>query len=153
MSRNMPANFLETVLGVFIFFGAIGFLVTAYLNSNNTQQDTFRILARFQAIDGLNRGADIRIGGVKVGSVDNLSLDPMTYEAVVAMAIYDTVSIPKDSEVTIGSNGLLGGRHLRINPGKSQEFWQAGDEAQHTKDAIALEELLGKAIFLIADQP
>jgi phospholipid/cholesterol/gamma-HCH transport system substrate-binding protein len=69
--------------------------------------------------DGLSSASDVRIGGIKVGSVSDLALDPKTYKAVVRLRIRNDVQIPVNSTVSVASGGLSPGSYLAITPGTS----------------------------------
>lgn len=148
----MKRSAIETIMGAVVLAVAGFFLVFAYQSTDLRLGDSYRVEARFNAVDGLTLGSDVRVGGVKVGSVVDQSIDQETYQAVVAMDVRSDVNLPVDSRAVIASNGLLGGRYVKIEPGTAAETLSDGGRIDRTEDAIALEELLGKAMFLVAGE-
>lgn len=143
----MNRNILETVLGAVVLVVAIGFLYYAYQNNNSTDGGGYALLAQFDRIDGLDNGADVRIGGIKVGSVTEQTLDPATYRAKVGFTVQDGVELPLDSSAAIMSDGLLGGKYLSIEPGGDIDMLEQGDEITLTQSSIRLEDLIGQLIY------
>ena len=143
----MNRNFLETTLGAVVLLVAIGFLYYAYQSNASTEGGSYPLLAQFDRIDGLENGADVRIGGIKVGSVTNQMLDPATYRAQVQFTVQENVELPLDSSAAIMSDGLLGGKYLSLEPGGDIDMLEAGDELTLTQSSIRLEDLIGQLIY------
>ena len=143
----MNRNFLETVLGAVVLVVAIGFLYYAYQNNQGTEGGSYELLAQFDRVDGLDNGADVRIGGIKVGSVTDQTLDPASYRAQVQFTVQDNVELPYDSSAAIMSDGLLGGKYLSIEPGGDIEMLESGDEVTLTQSSVRLEDLIGQLIY------
>ncbi|EKE08872.1 MAG: Acetyl-CoA carboxylase subunit A [uncultured bacterium] len=93
------------------------------------------------------RGSDVRLSGVKVGTIKDLHLDPESYLAVVYLTLEPQVVLPKDSSAEIVSEGLLGGKYLALVPGGDEETIGPGGEIVYTQSAVSLEALIGKFIF------
>ena len=148
----MQRSAIETVLGGLVLAGAGLFLAFAWSTAQVAPVAGYTVEARFNAVDGLTPGSDVRIGGVKIGSVSAQSIDPETFQAVVRMAIRGDITLPEDSRATIASAGLLGGRYVKLDPGQSDQAISDGGRISDTKDALSLEDLLGRAIFLITDE-
>lgn len=148
----MRRNVIETVLGAVVLLVAGVFLAFAYDSSNLRPVAGYKISARFNAIDGLAVGGDVRVGGVKIGSVVEQRIDPESYQAVVVMSIRPDIGLPDDSVASVSSEGLLGGKYIRIDPGGSEGRLSNGSELANTKDTVSLEEMLGKVIFLVSDE-
>ena len=102
-------------------------------------------------IGGLNVGSDVRINGIKVGTVIAQNLDPEDYVADVKLSISSNIQLPKDSVVSVVSDGLVGNKFIKIEPGKSKEFLQNGDTVANTKDFKTLEDMVGEIIFMVTD--
>ena len=145
----MRRNIIETGMGAVVILVAVVFLVFSYGVSALRPAEGYDVFARFNAIDGLAVGSDVRVAGVKVGTVVNETLDQKDYQAVVEMKINTRVKLPTDTAVRISSAGLLGGKYIKLEPGGSKDTVPAGGELKNTKDVISLEELLGKVIFLV----
>ena len=137
---------VETVLGAVVLIVAFVFVVSAYKGSDIQPVKGYPLSARFNSVDGLAAGNDVRIGGVKVGSVEDMAVDPQTY------AVADNLKLPEDSFVSITSDGLLGGKYVRIEPGHSQTLLEPNGQLTKTRDVVVLEQVLGRAIFLLTEQ-
>lgn len=133
----------ETLLGAVVLAAAAGFLIYA-LQQADLGGSGYEVVAKFRKAEGLNVGADVRVAGVKVGSVTDLSLDPETYEAVATLAVVDTVSIPDDSDAKIAVESLLGGSFIAITPGASEFMLTGGDQIELTQGSVSLLDLLLK---------
>ena len=81
----------------------------------------YELNVRLPKTDGLSKGSEVRISGVKVGTVSDLTLDPVSYLATVRMNIQDDVRVPSDSALEVTSGGLLGNLYVAIFPGKWAE--------------------------------
>lgn len=143
----MTRNLLETLLGAVVLIVAIVFLLFAYTSSQVGTTDGYELIARFDRVDGLERGADVRVSGIKVGSVISQQLDPETYQAEVRFSVREGVELPLDTSAAVVSNGLLGGKYLRLVPGGDIDMLGPGEEVTLTQSAVNLEDLIGHMIF------
>jgi phospholipid/cholesterol/gamma-HCH transport system substrate-binding protein len=143
----MNRNLLETLLGAIVLIVAIVFLGFAYSASRLGDDSGYELIARFDRVDGLALGSDVRIGGIKVGTVIDQTLDPATYRAQVRFTMREDVEVPADSSISVAMDGLLGGKYLSLVPGGDVEMLVAGDEVTLTQSAINLEDLIGQLIF------
>ena len=148
----MKRNVIETVLGAVVLLVAGVFLAFAYNSADLRPVAGYKITARFNAVDGLTVGSDVRVGGVKIGSVVGQSIDLESYQAVVVMSLRPDISLPDDSVASVSSEGLMGGKYIRLDPGGSEKRLADGEELTETKDIVSLEEMLGKVIFLVTDE-
>jgi len=148
----MKRNVIESVLGAVVLIVAGLFLVFAYIGSDVKPVQGYKLQAKFNAIDGLTVGSDVRIGGVKVGSVVNQKIDTTDFQAVVTLSILPAVRLPTDTVARITSAGLLGSKYVKLEPGGAEDIIASGTEIKRTKDVISMEELLGKVIFLVTDE-
>ena len=144
----MKKNPLETIMGFFVLIFALVFAVFALLHVDTKRVKGYQLNANFLKTGGLEAGADVRISGVKVGSVLSTSLNKDTYTADVVLSIDPTVRLPLDTSATIADLGLMGGKYIRLEPGKSQAFLVAGDKLRHTKNYKSLEDSVSEFIFL-----
>jgi phospholipid/cholesterol/gamma-HCH transport system substrate-binding protein len=140
-------NFAEVLIGAVVLLVAAGFLAYAIAHSGRSAATGYQLYARFDHIDGLAVGADVRVAGVKVGSIDSATIDPKTYQAVVGLTVRDDLKLPKDSSAVVTSESLLGGKYLALAPGGDDAMLQAGQTITITQGSINIEELLGKFIF------
>jgi phospholipid/cholesterol/gamma-HCH transport system substrate-binding protein len=143
----MTRNLLETLLGAIVLIVAIGFLAFAYSSSQIDGSDGYQLVARFDRVDGLDPGSDVRISGIRVGQVTQQTLDPQTFRAEVRFTVQNGIELPLDTSAAIVSDGLLGGKHVQLQPGGDIDMLQPGDEITLTQSAINLESLIGQAIF------
>jgi len=148
----MGRNLVETVMGAVVLLIAGFFLVFAYDRADVRPVEGYPLSARFYAIDGLESGGDVRLGGVKIGSVVDTVLDPESFEAVVSISILSSIRLPADSVAGITGEGLLGGKYIEIRPGTDPVRLEPGGEIANTEDVVAIEELLSRAIFLLTDE-
>ena len=138
----------EVLTGAAVLLIAAGFLGFAVAHSGrSTAGAGYDLKASFDHIDGLNEGADVRIAGVKVGSVTGQRIDPATFQAVVTIKIGDGIKLPKDTSAEIVSESLLGGKYMSLTPGGDPATLKPGDPIAITQSAVSLEQLLGKFIF------
>lgn len=142
---------VETIMGFVVLIVAVLFLLFAYRVSDLQVVKGYEINARFLKVGGLSVGSDVRINGVKVGTVVNQKLDPEDYMVDVIMSIADNIRLPKDSEAAIVGDGLMGDKFIKLEPGKSNEYLTNGDTLANTKDFKTLEDMVGEIIFMVTD--
>jgi phospholipid/cholesterol/gamma-HCH transport system substrate-binding protein len=144
----MPHRSLAEVLtGALVLLVAAGFLAYAVAHSGRTAGGGYALYAKFDNIAGLSVGSDVRVAGVKVGSVTSETIDPKTYQARVAMSVQDDIKLPKDSGAEITSESLLGGKYIALSPGGDEAMLKPGQTITITQSSISIEGLLGKFIF------
>jgi len=144
----MKRNPLETLLGAVVLVVAAMFLVFAYSIADLRAVTGYDIKASFLKVGGLERGSDVRISGINVGTVISQTLNPETFQAQVNMSIDVGVTLPTDTEATIVSDGLLGGKYVNLVPGQNKDRIPAGGSIAKTRDYQSLEDLVGEIIFL-----
>jgi len=110
-------------------------------------EDSYSLYGRFESIDGLKKGADIEIAGVRVGKVTNISLDPEGQIAVVTMKIQNDVELTDDVIASIKTAGLIGDKYIKLSPGGSDLVLKDGETITETESAVDLEELISKYVF------
>ena len=143
----MSNRLIETLAGAAVIAVAVGFAAYSYSRAGINTVDGYEIKASFSRIDGLAVGNDVRISGVKVGSVTAQELDPQSYMAVVKMSLRSDLSLPMDSSAKIASDGLLGGKFVALEPGGDIDMIQAGGEIEYTQGSVNLEDLIGQVIY------
>jgi phospholipid/cholesterol/gamma-HCH transport system substrate-binding protein len=143
----MQKNVIETLMGALVLLVAGGFLVFAYEGSQLHVEDGYTVSGRFSNASGIALGSDIRIGGIKIGVVSDMKLDPSSYDAVVSMQIGGSTKLPKDSSAAIVSSGLLGEKFIQITPGGGDAMLADGGKIDYTQSAVNIEELIGKFVF------
>ena len=141
----------EVLTGAVVLLVAAGFLGYAVAHSGRSAASGYTLFARFEHIDGLGVGADVRLAGVKIGSVNQARIDPQNFQAVVALSVRGDIKLPKDSAAIITSESLLGGKYVSLQPGGDETLLQPGQTITITQSSVSIEELLGKFIFSIAN--
>jgi phospholipid/cholesterol/gamma-HCH transport system substrate-binding protein len=140
---------VETIMGVVVLAVATLFMVFAYRVSDLQIVKGYEINARFLKVGGLNTGADVRINGVKVGTVVSQKINPLDYMVDVKLSLMPNISLPVDSVITVAGDGLMGDKFVKIEPGNSEEKLIPGSTAENTKDAKSLEDMVGEIIFMV----
>lgn len=143
----MKRSTIETVLGAVVLFVAGFFLVFSYKTADVGAVEGYPLTADFSETGGLVTGDSVVIGGVKIGSVTDVTLNPETYQATVHMSIEPFIKLPDDTAAAISSTSLLGGKYLALEPGGSEEMLPPGGRVAYTQAPQNLEQLLGKFIF------
>ena len=139
----MSSSAAETVIGAVVLVVAAGFLVFAARTGGvGPEARSYELNASFRSVEGIAVGTDVRLAGIKVGTVTDLALDPQSFEARAQFTVRDDLQIPDDSDVKIASEGLLGGSFLEITPGASETVFAAGDQILNTQGSVSLLNLL-----------
>ncbi len=139
----------ETLTGALVLVAAVGFLAYAVAHSGSITGSGYTLHAQFSNIAGLSAGADVRIAGVKVGTVTGEEIDPKSFNAMVTMTVQNDIQLPKDSGASIVSESLLGGKYISLSPGGDEATLKSGQTITITQSSVSLEELLGKFIFSV----
>ncbi len=141
----------EVVAGAIVLAVAVGFLVYAVTNTGRAGVGGYTLNASFDNIGGISNGADVRIAGLKVGSVSSLSINPKTYQATATFTVQNDIKLSADSSATIATGGLLGGNFISLAPGGDVKMLTDGSTILNTQSAVNLEDLLGKFIFNVGN--
>ncbi|MBE6445260.1 MAG: MCE family protein [Alphaproteobacteria bacterium] len=142
---------VETIMGIVVLAVAAFFAYFAYNVSDLQVVKGYTVKAKFLKVGGLTVGSDVRLNGIKIGTVIGQSLDSNDYTANVKMSLASDIKLPVDSVVAIVGDGLVGDKFIKIEPGHSKEFLKDGDEMQNTKDFKTLEDMVGEIIFMVTD--
>lgn len=141
----MSENRVEVLTGAAVLAVAVGFFVWAGQGrSLGTAADTYPVHASFRSVEGITVGSDVRMAGVKIGTVTDIALNPQSFFADTTVALKKGVDLPDDSQIIVASEGLLGGAFVEILPGGSLTNLAAGDEILDTQGAISTLGLLMK---------
>jgi phospholipid/cholesterol/gamma-HCH transport system substrate-binding protein len=143
----MKRNAVETIMGAVVLVVAALFLFFAYTTSEVGAVSGYELGARFDRVGSLRTGADVRISGIKVGTVTGQTLDPKTFEAVVRLSVQPNLKLPVDTVAAITSSGLLGSDFLALTPGNEDETIKPGGTIGHTQPPMDLQSLIGQYIF------
>lgn len=146
---------IETLVGIFLLFAMTALCVLAFKVSGLTNlfpADSYTISASFDDIGGLKVRSPVKIGGVQVGQVSEIGLDPTTFKATVKMKIENSFNdIPDDSSAGIYTAGLLGDNYIAITPMYSEKFMKDGARIEFTHSAMILEKIIGQVIYKISN--
>ena len=143
----MRGNVIETVMGAVVLLVAGLFLYFAYTTSQLREVAGYEISANFERVDGIHQGSDVRISGIKIGSVTAATLDPKTFLADIRMSIEPAVKLPDDTVAEIVSSGLLGDKYISLVPGGEEKMIPPGGRIKYTQSSVNLENLIGQMIF------
>lgn len=142
-------NTIETVVGGIVIAIAAGF----FFYASNVSSDGggfsggYKVSAEFDNIEGINVGTDVRLAGIKVGTVVGQGLNPESYQAKVDMMIDSTVALADDTNAKITSEGLLGGKFIALDQGGSETKLADGDAISYTQGAVDIWSLISQAMF------
>jgi phospholipid/cholesterol/gamma-HCH transport system substrate-binding protein len=145
-------NIIETVMGGVVLAVAAFFLAFAYTTADIQQVEGYELAANFDNIEGLSPGSDVRIGGVKVGTVIGQDLDLEHWVARVRMSIDSSIRLPIDTAAVVRSESLLGGKYMSLEPGFETETIPDGGTISYTQSVPGLEQLLGEVIYSLQQQ-
>lgn len=148
----MAENRAEVLAGAVVLAAAIAFLAYAAGGSGlASQSDRYPLTASFRSVEGITVGSDVRLAGVKVGSITELKLNPTTFFADAVVMVDNEVLLPDDSAILISSEGLLGGNFVELVPGGSAENFAPGAEIEDTQGSVSFISLLLKFVGGQAD--
>lgn len=140
-------SFAELATGGVVILLAAGFLAYALINTGRSTTGGMHLSAQFNNIGTVSTGSDVRVSGVKVGSVTGVRIDPQSYMAVLDLTVRPDLKLPTDSSAVISTGGFLGTSFVSLAPGGSDKDLQDGGNITITQSATNLEDLLGKFIF------
>jgi phospholipid/cholesterol/gamma-HCH transport system substrate-binding protein len=147
----LPQRLIESLVGLFLIFSLFALTVLAFQVSGMTNflpQKSYSVTAAFDDIGGLKVRAPVKIGGVQIGEVSRIDLDPASFKAVVHMKINKQFKdIPDDSSAGIFTAGLLGDNYIAISPMYNTTFLKNGSNIEYTNSAMVLEKLIGQFIY------
>lgn len=144
----MSENTTEVIVGGAVLAIALGFLVYAGQMTGFSAggERGYPLTASFRSLEGVTVGTDVKLAGVKIGTVTDIALNPQTYRADTEIQVRESVKIPDDSAIVIASEGLLGGNFVEIVPGGSLFYFDPGAEIEDTQGAVSLVSLLMKFV-------
>ena len=143
----MSEHTTEVIVGAGVLAAAIGFVVYAgQISGYSSSSATYPLEASFRSLEGVSVGTDVRLAGVKVGTVSDVELNTETFRADTTVTLISSVEIPDDSAIIIASEGLLGGNFVEIVPGGSPFYFEPGDTVEDTQGAVSLVSLLLKFV-------
>lgn len=134
----------EVLTGAAVVVAAGAFLIYAagLTGGGGPGGGSYDLSASFRSAEGVGVGTDVRLAGVKIGTVSGMELNPTTYRAETTLTLAGGIEIPSDSVVAVASEGLLGGSFIEIVPGGSFDLYLPGDEILDTQGAVSVVSLL-----------
>ena len=127
-------------LALVVLLAVIGFL-NQTRDLSTAADGRIRVDALFGRVDGIAPGAEVRLGGIRIGSVADQRLDDR-FRAVLTLSLTDNVPVPKDSSASVQTDGLFGGKFIVIEPGGSLENLKTGDLIAFTQDSQVVSDIL-----------
>ncbi|MBA3036155.1 MAG: outer membrane lipid asymmetry maintenance protein MlaD [Desulfobacterium sp.] len=144
----MKKQSIETSVGIFFLIGLIcvGYLTIKLGKMEFISDNSYVVKAKFKSVSGLKPGSQVEMAGVKIGSIDSVSLDKDD-RALVNIKINKGIVLTDDVIASIKTSGLIGDRYISISPGGSEIILKSGDTITETESAIDIEELISKYVF------
>jgi len=143
----MRGNLVETIAGALVLLIAGFVLMFAYSENKGQEVQGYNVIAKFDRVDGLAEGSDIKLAGIKIGKVTSLKVDSSIYMAIATLTISSDIKLPTDSTAAIVSESLLGGKYISITPGGDEEMLKEGGEIYNVQSSLILESLISQLIF------
>lgn len=151
----LPQRLIEALVGLFLIFAVIALSLLAFKVSGLTSlfpTKSYAITAHFDEIGGLKVRSAVKVGGVQIGEVSGIELDPVSFKAIVTMRIDKKYNdIPDDSSAGILTSGLLGDNYIAITPMYSKTVLTNGSQIEYTHPAMVLEKLIGQLMYKIGN--
>lgn len=143
----MAENGAEVLAGAAVLAAAVGFVVYAgQVTGLSGGGSGYEVTASFRSADGVSVGTDVRMAGVRIGSVTALGLNPQTFYADAVLSIDGSIILPDDTAALISQEGLLGGSFVEIQPGGSPDDIAPGGVIRDTQGSVSLVTLLLRAV-------
>lgn len=136
----------EGILGLFIIIFSLAFVAWTIKNTTVSTKAGKEFKAEFSNISGLQKGAAVKIKGVKVGTITDIELDPDSFNINATFSTDKDYKIPVDSKAVTSSDGLLGGKFLKIELGVETTFLNEKDVLKGVSSK-SLEDAIGSIIF------
>ena len=142
---------LEFAVGAFLVLALASLLVLAIASTNKKfgfGSSSYELTANFTNLGQLRPQAPVKIGGVVIGQVSAIELNPTTFESVVTLSINNQFNeLPADTSAGIFTSGLLGENYIGLSPGGDPEVLKPGEQIAFTQPAVDLLQLVGKYMF------
>lgn len=144
MTKNSSS--IETLVGIITLVFVIGvmwyFSQEYFKNKPSNFQKYNHYIAKFNDIEGLSVGANVKIGGITIGKVIDSIIEQESYKINVKFSVIDKYKIPQDSIISVSTNGIIGEKYLKLSIGNSDEFLKNNDEIELTQSSLGLENLI-----------
>ncbi|WP_341861880.1 outer membrane lipid asymmetry maintenance protein MlaD [Gymnodinialimonas sp. 57CJ19] len=144
-------SFTEIATGGAVLAAAVGFFLYAQSPGTVSGSGSYELLAAFRSAEGISVGTEVRLGGVQIGTVTGMELNPQTFLAETTFSVDNAIVLPDDSAIAISSESLLGGSYVEVIPGGSPFNLEAGGEFLDTQSSVSLITLLLRFVGGAAD--
>jgi phospholipid/cholesterol/gamma-HCH transport system substrate-binding protein len=154
MSQSASSK-IETIVGAAVIAVALGFFFYASKTAGLGGRVTggYTVIAEFDNAEGINVGTDVRLAGIKIGTVTGQSLNAENYMARLELTLNPTISLSDDTAAKVTSEGLLGGKFIAMEPGGSETKLAEGSMMTLTQGAVDIWSLISAAMFDKAKTP
>ncbi len=151
----MKSSAIETVVGAIIIALALGFFSYAYTTAGlgSGSNGGYHVSAEFDNANGIALGTDVRIAGIKVGTVIGQALNPKSFQAKIEMVLNPNIVLADDTSAKVASEGLLGANFISLEPGGADEKLKEGSTISYTQGAVDLWSLISQAMFSKSSKP
>ena len=139
-NRTVHALTGAVVIGLIVLGMAVG------VGTREARRGGYLLFANYEQADGLSVGSPVYLAGVKVGAVEHMTLNPKTLKPRVALRVADHVRVPEESAAMIMSDGVLGGKYVKIEPGSGDAMMAKGSDFDLVQDSVIVETLLERIV-------
>ncbi len=143
----MSKKSLHALVGAVIVTLGIVSIILSQSSGRGSSSGGYELIGRFGATDGVSVGTKVLLVGIQIGEVTRQYYDREAQRAVLHFSIRPNINIPMDSVALIVSDGMLGGKYIKIQPGGELEMLRAGEAFEYVQDSIVFEEILEKVIL------
>jgi phospholipid/cholesterol/gamma-HCH transport system substrate-binding protein len=150
---QLRENMVEALIGAAVLAVAIWFAAFGYARTQGGGGAGYELIAMFPQSGGINIGSEVKVSGVKVGTVTAQRLNPKTYLAEVRFSVDKAVQLPIDTIAKISSDGLMGGSYIMLSPGGDTEMLKPGEQIEQTQGSVDLMSMIGQVIYKAGDKP
>lgn len=144
----MKRGTMEILVGALVVLIGFGFVHYAYSGRQVKTVAGYDLSARFNKVGTIQLGAPVKVAGITVGRVASIGLDKSNFQVVMDLTVQSDLKLPADTKASITTDGLLGGKYVKLMPGQAKEQLAPGGKIAETKDALVLEDLVAKIVNL-----
>ena len=138
----------EAIIGVIVLLLCGLFFSHIFQKGKITRYEHYGYIlyAKFNNIEGISVGSEVKIAGIRVGTVEDIQLDKETFQAIIKIDIKKELKIPTDSIISVSSSGILGGKFIDLKIGIEENILKNGEYFVNTRSAVNLEDLISKFV-------
>lgn len=143
--RQTTQEIAHILIGAAVLIAMGVFFLWAYV-APSASEEGYTLTARFSRVDGITKGSEVRLVGVPIGAVAGERLDPNTGQAFLDLTVQPGIQLPADTTVKVLSDGVFGGKFIKLDPGGSFDMLQDGDQIEFTQDSVILERIIERIV-------